>query len=364
MNGVRPFVEADVPQVADLHRRVFRGGDRQAAATGWLETYRTYFSRVFLNERVTRGTPASLVFESEGRILGFLGVMPRRMRFKGRPILMAVCSQFAVDPAGRGQVGLRMLKHCLQGPQDLSVTDEAADSTRKLWEWCGGGAVLPYSMRWIRPLRPARLIVSLVAGSRRAALLASVSAPFARIADGVIGKLGPAALRVDPPRGTREQMDAPAFQSCLADAIGDRSLVPEYDSLSTDWAFERANRRTGVDIVRTIAVRDDDRAVSGGFVYCIGRDKLAEVLHVSARPQAIGHVLDHLFDDAMRQGAAAVTGRMEPAIDAALADRRSLFYRGGPWTLVHSRRPDVRHAILSGDAFLTRLEGEWCLRFP
>ena len=38
MSSVRPFVEADIPQVADLHRRVFCTGDGSGA--DWLDSYR------------------------------------------------------------------------------------------------------------------------------------------------------------------------------------------------------------------------------------------------------------------------------------------------------------------------------------
>ena len=35
----------------------------------------------------------------------------------------------------------------------------------------------------------------------------------------------------------------------------------------------------------------------------------------------------------------------------------------GTWTLVHTRHADVATAIHQGNAFLSRLEGEWWLRF-
>jgi hypothetical protein len=31
--------------------------------------------------------------------------------------------------------------------------------------------------------------------------------------------------------------------------------------------------------------------------------------------------------------------------------------------MVHSNKPELLHAIHRGDAFLTRLEGEWWMRF-
>ena len=139
--GIRRFGEDDVPAVAALHRRVMRAD--APAASGWMQDYRNYFRDVFLNDAALSSGLSSLVHQREGKIAGFLGVMPRRMQFEGRPLLAAVCSQFVVDPAERGQVGLQMLKRCFAGAQDLSITDEAAECTRKIWEWCGGVAALP-----------------------------------------------------------------------------------------------------------------------------------------------------------------------------------------------------------------------------
>ena len=142
--------------MAELHRRVFVSGP---GSTG-TPSYERYFRDVFL---ACNGPSAltSLVYERKGDIRGFLGVTPRLMRFKGPPILAAVCSQFVVDPEERGLAGLQMLKTCFAGPQDLSIADEAGDNARKMWEWCGGSAVLPYSIHWVRPFQPAQAALAL-----------------------------------------------------------------------------------------------------------------------------------------------------------------------------------------------------------
>ena len=43
---VRAFAKEDIPQVADLHRRVFRVADHTSQEL--LDSYRTYFTQVFL----------------------------------------------------------------------------------------------------------------------------------------------------------------------------------------------------------------------------------------------------------------------------------------------------------------------------
>ncbi|MBI4638153.1 MAG: GNAT family N-acetyltransferase [Candidatus Rokubacteria bacterium] len=359
---MRRFVEDDVPQVADLHRRVFRTAAPTTA--GWMEAYRQYFSEVFLNNPPGDGALTSLVCEEgPGKIVGFLGLMPRRMVFDGRPVLMAVCSQFAVDPGSRGQAGLRMLKRCLEGPQDLSITDEAGDSTRKIWEWCGGATALPYSIDWIRPLRPARLAVTVLARRKALAPLARASVPVAWVVDALATGLAGSPFRLSPPRGSREDLDEAMLFARLPEFAADRSLRPDYDDRSVKWLLERAAELKGHGRLRKVLVRDEEREIAGWYLYHVDRDGLGEVVQIAARAHAVHRVLDHLWEDAARQGAIALSGRLEPAFAQELSERCCLFYRRGRWTLIHSKKPELLHAIQRGDAFLTRLEGEWCLRF-
>lgn len=78
---------------------------------------------------------------------------------------------------------------------------------------------------------------------------------------------------------------------------------------------------------------------------------------------SMGDVLDHLFRNAKKQGAIAVHGRMEPKFMQDFTNRCCFFYRLGGWKTAHSRNPELVSLIHSGDAFLSRLEGEWCLAF-
>jgi hypothetical protein len=356
--GIRRVCEQDVPQVADLHRRVMRP---TVPATGSCDDYEKYFGDVFLSDAARDSGLASLVYQREGRIAGFLGVMPRRMQFHGKPLLAAVCSQFVVDPAERGQAGLQMLKRCFAGDQDLSITDEAADCTRKIWEWCGGVTALPYSLHWVRPLRPAQAALT-VSGDRYPSLLTRVLSPMARAVDAIItrpaGKFRPA-----PPTGSRSALDDAALLKCLNESAARCSLAPAYDRATVTWALDRARARAECGAVRAQVVRDDSDAVVGWFIYHASRSGSGEVLQTCALPR-YHRVLDHLLADAWEQGVVMLSGRLEPDFAPALSENRCLLYRRGHWTLIQSRRPEVADALQRGDALFTRLEGEWCLRFP
>jgi hypothetical protein len=70
-----------------------------------------------------------------------------------------------------------------------------------------------------------------------------------------------------------------------------------------------------------------------------------------------------MFFDARRQGVAALSGRLQPDFMDEFRKKRCLLHHRGHWTLVHSGNTDALEAIYRGDAFLTRLEGEWIMRF-
>jgi hypothetical protein len=353
--GIRQFGEEDIPAVAELHRRVMRVNAPDSM--DWMRAYRNYFGEVFLSDAALNSGLSSLVYQREGRILGFLGVMPRRMRFHGQPLLAAVCSQFVVDPAERGQAGLQMLKRCFAGDQDLSITDEAADCTRKIWEWCGGLAALPFSMHWIRPLRPAQAALSFGAPG-----LARGLSSLARAIDAIATRPG-SRFRPAAPAGSRAALDEATLLECLKDFDGGCSMGPAYDAHAVNWVLQRARGHVDHGAVRALVVRDESQTVIGWFIYHARRGGPGEVLQLAAQPRHQRNVLDHLLDDAWQQGATMLSGRLEPAFAPQLSENGCLSYRRGYWTLVQSKRPELCEALQRGDAFFTRLEGEWCLRF-
>ena len=112
-----------------------------------------------------------------------------------------------------------------------------------------------------------------------------------------------------------------------------------------------------------IAVRDAHGAIAGWYLYYLNPGGISEVVQVGARKGDLGAVLDHLFQQARRGGSAAVSGQLAPDGFQALAARGCVFHHdGASWFLVHSPHADVLAAVHRGDARLTRLEGEWCIR--
>lgn len=354
---VRPFVEADIPQVADVHRAAFRLGDRAR-----LPEYTEYFTRVFLDS-ADRGI-SSLVFqEHDGRIAGFVGIVPRRVVIAGRHYQAAISSQFIVDPASHaGLVALKLARAYLEGPQELSVADEANDVSRKIWEGLGGTTALLLSMYWTRALRPAGLGLSFLRNRRTTAALAIAGALPAMIADALVARIPGSQFRQRPPSTVSAPLFAQSVVAHASELYDQAALRVEYD----EQTFQRLLDRTAAAAAggRVLnAVVKSGASIRGWYVAAVDADGVAEVAHIAATAATIHDVLDHLFYHAWREGAVSVTGRLDPRFMQPMSDKYCLFHRRGPWVLIKSNTPELLRSLESGHTSLSRFDGEWSLRF-
>jgi hypothetical protein len=111
--------------------------------------------------------------------------------------------------------------------------------------------------------------------------------------------------------------------------------------------------------LRRRLVRDPQGGIVGWFLYYLGPGAESEVLQLLARRGAADAVFDALLADARSGGTVMLSGRPEPRMLKEMSARHCYFRHTGHWALAHSKQPDVLHALLNGDAFLSRLEGEW-----
>ena len=358
---VRPFVETDIPQVARLHRSVFRPARRDAAG---LDAYREYFTRVFLNNPSWRSALPSLVYqEHDGRIAGFLGIVPRQMTMNGHRLQAAVSSQFVADPSSRvGFVAVRLVKAFLEGPQDLSIADEANDTTRRMWEGLGGSTSLLHSMHWTRPLRPVHLVRAWLRHRRSLAAVAALTAPLTALADAIATRTASSPFCSPARLGVGEDFHEETVLQHLPRLAGVGSLRTDYDDRTLHWLLDCARQRKAGGRLQATIIRHDG-TILGWYIYHLDRDGRADVLQIAATSSSIQDVLGHLFHQARQQRAVAVTGRLEPRFLQVLSDNYCLFHRRGPWMLVHARRPELVRCFQNETAFFSRLDGEWSLGF-
>jgi hypothetical protein len=355
---VRPFEQEDIPQVVALRQRAF---SRTAQPTP--EAAEAYFELSYFDHPFRDMGLPSLVYEDRsGRLAGFLGILPRPVLYRGEPVRVAVSTQFMVEPGERGGAGIRLLKHFMDGPQDLSYTDGANDASRGVWEGLGGKTAAAHSLAWVRTLRPARYAASRLGDHPAVRAARLVTRPLLAAADVTIRATARGARRLERPDGLRTtQLEARDIADLLPAMAARYALVPAYTEAALRWLLDRLAKR-GSYAVQARLVRSADDQPVGWYVY-FRRGVLAEVVQIAARPGRWADVFTLLAVEARDDGSAALTGRLDPAQLHDLAALGCWFTRGGPWTLVHSKHPELTSAVLAGEAFFSRLDGEWLMNF-
>jgi hypothetical protein len=360
MATVRVFTPEDIPAACALFRRVHP--QPQWQPEGGLESY---FRRILFENPWRDLQLPSWAAEERGRLVGFYAVMPRRMLLSGRVLRVAVGCQFMVDPQQCDALtAFRLGKVFLSGPQDLSLADGATDQSRRMWTAIGGTASLLYSLHWTRPLRPARYLLRLLERHRHALRPLMLAArPVTAAADALAAWLPPNRVyrQID---GLREDLlDVPTMLQCLPAMLDGTALRPLYDAHSLAWLLDEAARKTRHGSLRGRAVLDAQNRAVGWYLYYARAGGIGEVLQVAAADGWFDRVLRRLLADAWHAGAAAVRGRLDPRYVQEFSERHCWLRTEGTWTLVHSRDREVMDAIRQGKAGLSRLEGEWWLRF-
>lgn len=360
MGKIRPLVRSEIPKIADLHARVF--GRRKGVSQPDLHS--RFDEILFNNPWYDDGLPSLVYEDSAGGIVGFLGVVPRTMSYGGAPVKVAVSTQFMVEPDKRSSLAaLQLLKSFLMGSQDLSIVDGATDSVRKLWEGLGGQSSHLHNIHWTHPLRPVRYVRHLLHGRSASRPLAWLLTPFCGALDALATRMRKSPFYEKAPTDSGEDLRVDTIVESLPRFLKDTSLRPHYDQRSLAWLLDQAAEKGSPAPLRKVGVLRGKAELLGWYLYYVNPGKVSQVVQIVATQRSIDDVLAHLFYDAWSRGVVAVSGRLEPRFTRNLWDNRCLFHCCGPLTLVHSRDPELARAILTGDAFLTRLEAEWWMRF-
>lgn len=361
MCPIRPFVEDDIPQVADLYWKFLRGRKGPAPAALHSRFQELYFKNPWIDSALP-----SLVCEGEsGRVVGFLGVVGRKMSVRGQPIRVAFGGNFVIGPDARSPLAaLRLLRAYMEGDQDLSQTDSANNLSRNLLERLGFRTILPFSIHWERPLRLGHYAVYTLSRLTRPAMSAGLRFtmnPFCSVVDRIAMRRSSSPFRQTEPRLHASELDVETLLHCLTEFRGGYSLWPEYDVRSLEWLLTFMDRMHAHGDLRKVVLCDDSQKMRGWYIYCLKPGAVGEVVQIGGDRQFTKDILDHLFYDASNLGAIALRGVVHTRLMDDFSDKNCFFTCRGGWTVAHSRKPELLELLNSGDAFLSRLDGEWCL---
>lgn len=357
MAEIRPLERGDLPQVASLYEHVARSGSRTAPpglAASFEETFLDY-------PGADPEIPSLVYLDGDGRIAGFLGSSVRRLVFDGRTIRLGISGQLVTEPEVRNRAaGAFLIKEYMSGPQDLTVTDTASETVRRIWEGLGGETSQLACVGWVRLFRPWRFGGDFLARRWQRERLARAARPLWTALDAASTIVARGALRPPSPDGSAEELTPVAIIEHLPEVAKSFRLRPAYDDEEfAAWllAALAAVSTRGSLIARL--VRDRDGSVRGWYIYYLASAGIAQVIQVVGDERQVDDTLDHLLHDAWSRGASGIQGRVEAHLREPLSRRRCVFHASGYLALLHSRDAGLLHSIQSGRALLTRLEGEW-----
>ena len=228
MDLIRAFQRADIPQVAELFRRAFaRNGDRDIA------TLHAYFERVFFeNPWYDEELPSFVHEDANGAIDGFVGVQPKRLRWRGRRLRVATPTKLMAAPTAAPLVASRLVRRVFAGPQDLLFSDIGNDAGRRIWEALGGATVPLYSLRWQRPVRPARHALSWLRARGVPGVVTQALRPLSAVADSLLARSRSGAASDGY---SIEDLPLHVLATRVSELLARRALQPEYDEQWLEW---------------------------------------------------------------------------------------------------------------------------------
>ena len=299
MTEIRACRPEDIPAVARLFQNTFLDPQRAPPAS-----LQAYLGEIFLNHPwYDPGVGPRVHIDDDGKLSGFIGVLPLRLSFRGQKIRGAVAGSLMVEkPEQNPLAGARLLRSFITGPQDLSITETANRLSRGMWEKLGGRPVPLESMEWVRVFHPATFALSVLAD--RAPFL-RLTRPFCSLADAIAGKIKQNPLLLDP-KAMTDPRDDDVGDDVLLQRIPEfaasYALRPDWEPQDLQWFLNHAAHKERRGPLFRRVVYDRRNSPVGCYLYYERPRHVAWVLQVLALPDSAGLVVDSLLSHAYRQG--------------------------------------------------------------
>ncbi len=354
---VRPLVEDDLDQVADLFLQRFRKTGRAPRARTEVAAY---MKTLYLDHPNRVGAADALVsLDGEGRIGAFVGATRTRFLFDGRPLNVGVSGALMASPEPRHALAaVQILRESRKLDFDFIVTDSANRASLAVCQALNYFPVSPDCLEWLCVFQPASLALQKLKDRVAAPGLGALR-PFARALD----LAGAAALTrfSPPPRRSDwrdEEADDDAYIAAVA-GLGDGfRLRPDLAEQEFRWLIARARERRSAGPLHLRVLYDPSGAPAGAYAAYGGKGESARVFHCLAAPHAWGRLFDAMRESARARGCIAAHGPVKAPMLAHAYAVRGVVFHYACGMLVYTNRPDVRSAIERGEALLGGFAGD------
>jgi len=346
----------DLEQVVAQYRTIGAGAARRP-----LDEVTTTLRQMML-EQPSFGddAPRSLVHEGrDGRIVGFMGVVPRRWQLGSRMLVGATTTGFVVDARHPDAMvsALWLARRSIAQGQDFTFVDRPTPTVVKLFGLVGAEVLPGHGYDFRLPLRQHEVARMRLRERVRYRRWWPAVAPLDRVARRLATALDARGPRPD-------DVSAVQLEPATADTVLEtrRSLATHYgpclvdDAALSRWQFDYMASYRSRGEFRWLVARAKGEAV-GWMLYYVRDDQPSEVTSVIALPRHKAAVVGALVRAAYDDGCTALIGTAGAAMAHELIDHGAVI-EGADRIQVRSRDPEVMAAFRTNRALVTGLEGE------
>jgi hypothetical protein len=365
----RPIARADMPQVTELYRSIAEGARARPADEVQRKLTQCFVDVPFAGEDV----PTSIVHEgSDGRVAGFIGLIPRRWRFREQTIIGLATTGLVIDPRHPDvkHTALWLTRDGLgQKNYAFSITDKPTDAVTKMRT---GGAGKSTNVVW-------RSHIITGHGFRFRIGLRGLEDTRQRLRDQlrwrrfwpVLAPIDRAARRLAPlwddrrprPVGGKRNDDL-TFEPATAASLHETrlALAEAYtpclvdDPALAQWQYDFLADYPSRGEFRWYIARAGGEPV-GWFLYYVRVDKPSEVASVIALPRWKSAVCTAMLEHAQRDGASGLIGTTSGVMAHELIELGATIIRADR-LLVACRELELLEGFRSTHALITGLESE------
>jgi hypothetical protein len=350
--AVRTMIAADVPAVARLFLKIFRGVDRPSGLD-----LREYLRTLTLESLSYSKTIGTRVYEHhDGTIPSALLTLPMCFVVCGNVVPGRLLGVFMTD-ANEGAVGAAQPVLALRPKRnDFGICDSASPTSCRHLLAIGGKPINVQNLEWSRSFRPLGALAGRLAERffrRRNYGFTALTRPI----DAMLRLMADEAHVEDPGAPAVTEMSVPAFLKHAPRLIAHYAVRPLWSEDELSWLVSMAAQNTELGAFTIRAVVDRAGMVIGSFVY-YATPRIARVLNILSLPDREVAVLDAMFRHLDRAGHAEARGRAQPALMMGLTLQGRLLFRHKAFAMVLTRIPDVSEAVARGDIYIGGLAGE------
>ncbi|MHC1550431.1 hypothetical protein [Phyllobacterium sp. K27] len=347
---VRNLASRDIPAVAAMFLRTFKPAHATLPSS-----LADYLSELYLDPNNTTNIISQVHIRGDGVLSGFIGALPLKMTFANASLQAAICGPLMVeDHEADPLAGARLLRAFLAGPQDISLSETANETSRIMWRKLRGKILPGYSLEWIRVLRPAAFFVE--TASKRFKPL-----KYAKVLSWSFDVIAHRLMKTGMPEAPHGVSDCdigpdrlvPLITSCLKDYL----LRPDWEPAALSEVLATARNKSTYGTMHSRVVTGRNGAPLGAYLFHGDRGKTARVLQIIASRGHESAILDSLLCYANSIGAIAVRARSQPQLMEAMMTRQGVFFQRSS-TVVHARDANIVEVFSRGDAFFNGLAGE------